>query len=95
MGIALQEFKLDYNSYPARLNPADRSENRYWKQALGYEMNVYSNVQYIPREYGIVPQRLGPQAPIGKVTKSGVGTNMDITPVDLVSLMSSNSLRSF
>src|ERR1700685_3647782 len=46
LGLALQEFKLDHNFYPPLLDPGDHTENRYWKNALGYEIDIHSNVQY-------------------------------------------------
>jgi prepilin-type processing-associated H-X9-DG protein/prepilin-type N-terminal cleavage/methylation domain-containing protein len=41
LGLALQEFTTDHNYYPPYLDPSDHSENRYWKFALGYEMNIH------------------------------------------------------
>ncbi len=49
LGIALQEFRADYNCYPPFLDPSDHSENRYWKNALGYEMGIHTNTGYFPK----------------------------------------------
>ncbi len=49
LGIALQEFRTDNNSYPTFLDPSDHSENRYWKNALGYEMGIHTNTGYFPK----------------------------------------------
>jgi prepilin-type processing-associated H-X9-DG protein/prepilin-type N-terminal cleavage/methylation domain-containing protein len=49
LGIALQEFRTDYNSYPPFLDPSDHSENRYWKNALGYEIGIHTNTSYFPK----------------------------------------------
>ena len=49
LGLALQEFRTDYNSYPPFLDPSDHSENRYWKNALGYEMGIHTNTGYFPK----------------------------------------------
>jgi len=49
LGLALQEFKADHNYYPPFLDPSDHSENRYWKNALGYEMGIHTNTAYFPK----------------------------------------------
>ena len=49
LGLALQEFKTDHNFYPPYLDPSDWSENRFWKNALGYEIDIHSNVEYYPK----------------------------------------------
>jgi len=49
LGVALQMFKADHNYYPPFLDPADHTENRYWKNALGYEMDIHTNVSYFPK----------------------------------------------
>jgi prepilin-type processing-associated H-X9-DG protein len=46
LGIALQEFKADHGFYPPFLDPSEHSENRYWKNALGYEMGIHKNAGY-------------------------------------------------
>ena len=48
LGLALQEFKTDHDFYPPFLDPSDWSENRYWKNALGSEMNIHHNAEYYP-----------------------------------------------
>ena len=49
LGVALQEFKADHNSYPPFLDPSDHSENRNWKNALGYQMGIHTNNSYFPK----------------------------------------------
>lgn len=49
LGIALQEFRADNNFCPSFLDPGDHSENRYWKNALGYEMGIHTNTSYFPK----------------------------------------------
>ena len=49
LGLALEEFRTDHNFYPPELNSADWSENRNWKDALGYEMNLHHNNDYYPK----------------------------------------------
>lgn len=49
LGLALQEFKADHNFYPPYLDPNDWSENRYWKNALGYEIGIHTNTGYFPK----------------------------------------------
>jgi prepilin-type processing-associated H-X9-DG protein/prepilin-type N-terminal cleavage/methylation domain-containing protein len=48
LGLALQEFRTDYNFYPAYLDPSDKSETRYWQSALGYEMGIHHGTHYSP-----------------------------------------------
>jgi prepilin-type N-terminal cleavage/methylation domain-containing protein/prepilin-type processing-associated H-X9-DG protein len=48
LGMALQEFKTDHGFYPSFLDPSDHSENRYWKNALGYEMGIHKNAGFSP-----------------------------------------------
>jgi prepilin-type N-terminal cleavage/methylation domain-containing protein len=49
LGLALQEFKLDHHYYPPFLDPADHTENRNWKDALGYEIDIHSNATFFPK----------------------------------------------
>ena len=49
LGLALQMFKADHNYYPPFLDPADYTENRYWKNALGYEMGIHTNTSFFPK----------------------------------------------
>ena len=49
LGLALQVFKADHNYYPPFLDPADYTENRYWKNALGYEMGIHTNTSFFPK----------------------------------------------
>jgi prepilin-type processing-associated H-X9-DG protein/prepilin-type N-terminal cleavage/methylation domain-containing protein len=49
LGLALQMFKADHNYYPPFLDPADHTENRNWQNALGYEMDIHTNVSYFPK----------------------------------------------
>lgn len=47
LGAALQDFKLDHNFYPAQVDPGDETEDRNWMDALGNEINLNKNVQYV------------------------------------------------
>jgi prepilin-type processing-associated H-X9-DG protein/prepilin-type N-terminal cleavage/methylation domain-containing protein len=49
LGLALQEFRTDNNYYPPEIDPSDRSKDRYWKNALGYEMELHHNTDYYPK----------------------------------------------
>jgi len=49
LGLALQMFKADHNYYPPFLDPADHTENRYWKNALGYEIDIHTNTSFFPK----------------------------------------------
>jgi prepilin-type processing-associated H-X9-DG protein len=42
-------FKADHNYYPPFLDPTDYTENRNWKNALGYEMDIHSNATFYPK----------------------------------------------
>jgi hypothetical protein len=43
------DFRANYNAYPPFLDSSDHSENRYWKNALGYEMEIHTNAGYFPK----------------------------------------------
>jgi prepilin-type processing-associated H-X9-DG protein/prepilin-type N-terminal cleavage/methylation domain-containing protein len=49
LGLALEEFKTDHNNYPPVLDPTVWDENRDWKDALGFEMNIHANFAQDPK----------------------------------------------
>ncbi|HSY18339.1 MAG TPA: prepilin-type N-terminal cleavage/methylation domain-containing protein [Candidatus Acidoferrales bacterium] len=63
LGLALQEFKADHGFYPPFLDPAEHSENRYWKNALGYEMGLHHNTGYTPKGIWHCPSANRPSNP--------------------------------
>jgi prepilin-type N-terminal cleavage/methylation domain-containing protein len=69
LGLALQEFKTDHNFYPSYLDPSDWSENRYWKNALGYEMYIHHNADYYPKGVWHCPAAYRPSDSIWNLHK--------------------------
>jgi prepilin-type N-terminal cleavage/methylation domain-containing protein/prepilin-type processing-associated H-X9-DG protein len=69
LGLALQEFRTDHNFYPPLLDPSDRSENRYWKNALGYEMDTHHNHDYYPKGVWHCPAAYRPSNSIWNLHK--------------------------
>jgi prepilin-type N-terminal cleavage/methylation domain-containing protein len=49
LGLALQEFRTEHHYYPASTDATDPSEERSWIDALGHEMNLHQNDDYLTK----------------------------------------------
>lgn len=64
LGLALQEFRTDHNSYPPNLDPSDKSENRNWVGALDYQMGQHQAAgSYTPKGVWDCPAANRPTGP--------------------------------
>jgi prepilin-type N-terminal cleavage/methylation domain-containing protein/prepilin-type processing-associated H-X9-DG protein len=92
MGVALQEFKLEHNFYPAELDPGEHSENRNWRDALGYEMDLHHNVAYLPEGVWHCPAASRPSNSFWGSDKNRVYVEYGYNAFGLGTLASTNSL---
>jgi prepilin-type N-terminal cleavage/methylation domain-containing protein/prepilin-type processing-associated H-X9-DG protein len=79
LGMALQGFKTDYNFYPPLFDPGDHSENRNWKDALGHQMNIRDNNNYLPQGVWHCPSAF---RPIDSVWNENEGKKKDWTYIE-------------
>lgn len=91
LGLASQEFRTDHGSYPVFLDPSEHSQDRYWKNALGYEMNIHHNVDYYPKGVWHCPAAHRPSNPAWTLHKERGYDDYGYNAYGLGSVASTNS----